>query len=99
MFTFRAEDLLSFDFLHDNKGNLDFFKNNKIYNLNNLTQFEIKNYIFENKYYENIEEYVKTIMLTDFKHHNHETIDTYNNTNNKINLKYKTEYTLILDNM
>ena len=31
MFTFRSEDLLSFDFLHDNKGNLDFFKNNEIF--------------------------------------------------------------------
>lgn len=54
MFTFRYEDLLSFDFLYDNEGNLDFFKNNEMYNLNNLTQFKIKNYIFENKYYENI---------------------------------------------
>lgn len=38
-------------------------------------------------------------MLTDYKHQNHHLVDTYTNVNNKINFKYKKEYTLILDNM
>ena len=36
-----SNDLLSFDFLHDNPGNKQFFRNNEIYNLNDSSKFKI----------------------------------------------------------
>ena len=69
MITYNSNDLLSFDFLHDNPGNKIFFKNNEIYNLNDFSKFKInKNLLQHKKIYENIEQHVKDIMFDNFKH-------------------------------
>ena len=97
--SFNSNDLLSFDFIHDNEGNVEFFKKNNMYNLNDQTQFKINENIFNNKYHNDIEQYVQNIMLTNFEHINHGITNNYSNINQLDNFKYKNSYTLILDNM
>ena len=96
---YTSYNLLSYDFLHDNKGQLDFFKHNKVYNLNYLTEIKTDNYINEfNEYVKfkindnlligkitgNIEKYVENIMTTEFIN----KTEHYFNTADNIKFKY-----------
>jgi hypothetical protein len=96
---FTSNDLLSFDFIHDNPNNINFFKENPVFNLNDFTTFQINKDLLKPKIHENIEEYVKNIMLNNFEHYNHDIVNKYLTTNNNINFKYNNKYTLIFDNM
>jgi hypothetical protein len=108
--TYGSYDLLSFDFLHDNKGQVNFFKKNKVYNLNYLKDLPNKDYLMEfdedvkfeidDKYYENnipsnVEDYVKNIMFTNFFN----KTEHYINTTDIISIEYDKNYILIFDNM
>lgn len=59
----NSNDLLSFDFIHDNSGSKRFFMENEIYNFNDFSQFKIKENLFEKNIYEDIEQYVKDLMF------------------------------------
>ena len=108
--TYNSYDLLSFDFLHDNKGQVDFFNNNKVYNLNYLAKLPNVNYLenfnedvkfnINDEYYKNnipsnVEDYVKNIMFTNFINQT----EHYVNTNDTIPIEYEKNYILIFDNM
>ena len=72
---------------------------NDIYNLNNFTKFRIDKKLLQNNITKNIEDYVKNIMITDFIHVNHDIQNNYLTSNDKIDIKYDNNYTLIFDNM
>jgi hypothetical protein len=95
----NSNDLLSFDFLHDNPGNKQFFRNNEIYNLNDSSKFKINSNLLEKEIYENIEQYVKDLMFNNFEHENHEIIYNYSNTDIDVQISKSDEYILIFDNM
>ena len=95
----NSNDLLSFDFLHDNQNNKIFFKNNEIYNFNNFDKFKIDKKLLENKIYKKIEEYVKDLMFENFEHENHNILYDYINVNDDIKINTSSCYTLIFDNM
>jgi hypothetical protein len=108
--TYSSYDLLSFDFLHDNKNQVDFFKSNKVYNLNYLLDLKQTNYLqnfnnnvkfningeyLKNNIPNNVEDYVKNIMFSNFVN----KTEHYVNTTDIIPIKYDNKYVLILDNM
>ena len=99
MITYNSNDLLRFDFLHENPGNKKLFENNFVYNLNNFTKFKIDENLIKKEIYENIEQHVKDIMFDNFKHENHNYLYDYLNTNDNIDIKYDNNYTLVFDNM
>lgn len=95
----NSNDLLSFDFLHDNPDNSRFFKDNVVYNLNDFEEFKINSKLLEKETYENIEQHVKDIMFENFEHENHNIIYNYSNTNDNIIIKNNDKYILVFDNM
>ena len=109
--TYTSYDLLGFDFIHDN-GQVEFFKNNDVYNLNNLldlpennylnefnenVKFEINKKILETNISSNIEDYVKNIIFTNFINKTERYVELNNNDN--VVIKYNENYILIFDNM
>lgn len=109
MININSKYLLSLDFFHDNKNNIGFFKNNNIFNLNelknvkkiedisyNVCEYNINNFIFG----ESFENHVENLMINNFKQ-DHYRYEYYYNTihNDNINIKYENEYTIICDNM
>ena len=111
MINITSNNLLSYDFLHDNSGQLTFFKEYDVYNLNNLNsdlpnneyinnlnnnvKFRINENIIKGKISENIEQYVKDIMLSEFTNNK----NNYININKNAKFEYEKNYVLIFDNM
>jgi hypothetical protein len=95
----NSNDLLSFDFLHDNPNQLRFFDKNEMYNLNTFENFCIKKELLNTNIQENIEQYVSNIIFKDFEHMNGNIKTNYNNTIEEHNIKYDKKYILVFDNM
>jgi hypothetical protein len=111
LINYNSNDLLSYDFLHDNSGQLVFFNESYVYNLNNLNnnltdieyinnlnntvKFKINKNIINGKIADNIEQYVKNIMLSEF----FSDKNKYLNVIDDIKFEYDKNYVLIFDNM
>lgn len=95
----NSQDLLSFDFLHDNHDNKIFFNSNYVYNLNTYEKFKIdEKYLIDN-IYKNIEKYTNSLMIDNFIHEHNGCKYEYQNINEPSKIQYKKEYVLVFDNM
>lgn len=97
MFNITSNDLLSYDFIHDNDGQLQFFRSNDVYNLDTKTMYRIDMNLLVDF---NVEKYVQDIMLNNtIIYTNNNTNTTFTSTQDLIPINYKQKYVIMFDNM